>query len=112
MSTYSVYYMRPDFFRDGLMGADWLRERGMLPDPGALDRTHVFLLEATAPNLDALYLAMQSEHWSPNGEARPLIELRGLQHTSMSVGDIAVDQTTFQAYIVDCFGFAELGGPR
>src|SRR5262245_25968261 len=79
MNTYSVYYMKPEFFRDGSMGPDWLKGKGKLPDAGALDKTHVFLLEAKAPDLEALIMAMQGENWSPNGEARPLIEARGLE---------------------------------
>jgi len=112
MNTYSVYYMKPEFFRDGTMGAEWLKAQGKLPDAGALDRTHIFLLEAKADGLEALFAAMQGEKWSPNGEARPLIEMRGLEHTSMSVGDIAVDQDTWEAFIVDRFGFTKIGGPR
>lgn len=36
---------------------------------------------------------MQGEIWSPNGEANELIRSKGLFHTSMSVGDCAVDET-------------------
>lgn|SRR5262245_15168156 len=112
MRTFSVYYMKPEYFRDGTMGSDWLREHNMLPDPGALDKTHVFLLEAQAADLEQLYMAMQGERWSPKGEARPLIRMKGLQHTSMSVGDVAVDQDTWDAWMVERFGFTKLTGPN
>lgn len=111
MKTYSVYYMKPEFFSDGLMGVDWLREHGKLPDGSNLDRTHIFLRTATVHDLEALYRKMQGEVWSPNGEARELIEAKGLGHTSMSVGDIAVDQDSWEVFMVDRFGFANIGGP-
>lgn len=50
---------------------------------------------------------MQGEIWSPNGEARALIQQKGLQHTSMSVDDIIVDEEG-HVYIVDAIGFREL----
>lgn len=41
---------------------------------------------------------MQGENWSPNGEARSLIEEKGLIHTSMSMGDIVqIDKRYFIA---------------
>jgi len=111
MKTFSVYYMRPDFFRDGLMGAKWLKERGKLPDPKDLEKTHIFLGSFEAADLENLFYKMQGEVWSPNGEARPIIEAKGLRHTSMSVGDIAVDQETWIVHLVDRWGFAKIGGP-
>ena len=43
-------------------------------------------------NKDEIFHTMQGEIWSPNGEARPLIRGLKLQHTSMSVGDIVVEE--------------------
>lgn len=39
---------------------------------------------------EEIFLAMQGENWSPNGEANELIEKLGLIHTSMSIGDVVV----------------------
>jgi hypothetical protein len=50
--------------------------------------THAFLIMVEAENFNHAFHTMQGEMWSPNGEGRPLIEDRGLTHTSMSVGDI------------------------
>jgi len=111
MKTYSVWYMRPDFFRDGMMGARWLRKHDRMPDPSKLDATHIFLGAFEADSLEGLFYKMQGEVWSPNGEARPIIRAKGLQHTSMSVGDIAVDQNTWEVHLVDRWGFAKIGGP-
>lgn len=53
--------------------------------------THV-LLGAVEWRRDwqSLYGALQGDFWSPKGEARRLIKMLGLHHTSMSVGDVLV----------------------
>jgi hypothetical protein len=56
-----------------------------------LVQTHVFVTEVEACSLDGVYLRMQAEAWSPNGEVRELIQRLGLQHTSMSVNDVVRD---------------------
>jgi hypothetical protein len=53
-----------------------------------LPQTHVFLCEVLATTIEDVYWQMQGEHWSPHGEARPLIEKLGLRHTSMTIGDV------------------------
>ena len=50
---------------------------------------------------------MQGENWSPNGEARPLIAQLDLSHTSMSIGDVAVDEVGI-AHLVTACGFKPL----
>lgn len=102
MTTFEIWYMRPEWFRDGIMGAD--------PDPTNLDATHVHLkdliLDGGEAQLERVFHTMQGEVWSPNGEARSLIAAKGLRHTSMSVGDVVrVNGDTFR---VDSFGFKEL----
>jgi hypothetical protein len=79
-----------------------------------LEATHVHLknLEIDAPeseNLEKIYLEMQGEMWSPNGEARFLIKAKKLGHTSMSVGDVIVDEMFNEVYVVDSIGFKSLG---
>jgi len=60
--------------------------------------------------LDAVYEAMQGHNWSPQGEARAMIEGLGLEHTSMSVGDVIQDvRGPGRAFMVDRpVGFYEL----
>jgi hypothetical protein len=53
-----------------------------------LAKTHVFLFEVLAPSIEDVYWQMQGEHWSPRGEARPLIANHNVRHTSMSSGDV------------------------
>lgn len=105
--NFTVWYMRPDFFRDGTMGYDWAKERGFLDGQG-LEKTHIELGVFSAENEDDLFRKMQGEVWSPNGEARPLIRSKGLEHTSMSVGDAFVDEEGV-AWMVDRFGFKRIG---
>jgi hypothetical protein len=86
-----------------------------LENPGLvvedLARTHVFLCEVEADSLEQAWWAMQGEYWSPNGEARELIQppcTRG--HTSMSVGDVVQSGGDF--YEVSRTGFRKIPGQR
>ena len=84
-----VWYMRPEFFRFGTQGA---RPNH---DPNNLLWTHIKLGSVSdckvgdygKATLDQMWMELQGERWSPNGEARELIRSMGLKHTSMSVGD-------------------------
>lgn len=98
-----IWYMRPDFFRDASMGYEWLEEKGLLPNPDNLDATHILLGSIRESNMNKVMRMMQGESWSPEGQARTLIRTKGLQHTSMSVGDVIVLHGN--AYMVDRFGF-------
>jgi len=118
---FTIHYMKPEFFRDGNMGYDWLEKRSRLPSLSALDRTHVELktladfdngrIPTNRPDikrvLEIIFAKMQGENWSPNGEARDLIRSKGLEHTSMSVGDVVVVDDA-ALWIVDRFGFKEV----
>jgi hypothetical protein len=100
---YQVWYMRPAFFGEGIMGR--------LPDATNLDATHVHLKDVDANGLNAAYAMMQAESWSPKGEARSLIEGKGLGHTSMSVGDVLIDDVG-NVHVVAALGFKAIGGFR
>jgi hypothetical protein len=99
-TTFHVYYMRSSFFSDGIFGAKTTD----------LAATHVHLQTLALPGgeaqLERVFHMMQAEIWSPNGEARPQIEAKGLTHTSMSRGDVVVVGGV--AYIVSTHGFTEL----
>jgi hypothetical protein len=86
---YEVWYMRPEWFREGSMGEK--------PNAAELEKTHIQLKtiwfedeiqDKELNNLELIFVKMQAERWSPNGEARGLIQRKGLRHTSMSVGDV------------------------
>jgi hypothetical protein len=106
---FDVWYSRPEFFMNGCLGYNWLLREGTLPDIKHLHWSHVFIKQVDAVTKEDAYHKMQGEIWSPNGEARPLIHAKGLQHTSMSVGDILVDTWSGCVWFVDSFGFKGLG---
>ena len=97
--SFRIYYMRPAWFPEGIMG--------VRPDPLDLDATHIFVRTVEADNLEHVFRLCQGEVWSPNGEARDLIRKLGLGHTSMSVGDVAVD-CAGRVFMCASFGFADL----
>ena len=53
--------------------------------------THAFIRRVEANDLVEVYRQMQGFVWSPNGEAQQIIATAGVHHTSMSIGDVAVD---------------------
>ena len=86
MPRYQILYARhPSFRASGAFGSPRLTV-------AALQSSHVRVCEVRADSLDDAWLQMQAEHWSPSGEARPLLERLGLSHTSMSVGDVILDE--------------------
>ena len=107
----AIWYMKPEWFREGIMGVG-------RPDPADLAATHIFLTTFEAQEgqpidhaLEDVFLHFQAEVWSPNGEARALIERKGLGHTSMSVGDVAVTGDG-KVFVVARFGFEPLEAGR
>jgi hypothetical protein len=74
---------------------------------GQLQDTHVHLGNVTMTHPEAVYAAMQGENWSPEGEARPIIMDKGLDHTSMSMGDVVVTPDG-KRHMVSMIGFTTL----
>lgn len=83
MRLFQIYYMKPEWFRDGICGDK--------PDIKNLDKTHQLVTITRGNDLEDIFDFMQGHNWSKNGEAADLIEKLGLHHTSMSVGDIVID---------------------
>lgn len=104
MTTFRIWYLRPELSRFGAK-----------PDAGNLSATHIHLMDVELPvepghagddsSLEQLFHDMQGEIWSPNGEARGLIERKGLRHTSMSVGDVVEIPAAGETWVVAAFGF-------
>jgi hypothetical protein len=91
--TFEVWYVKPGFTRDFLMGHEWLLKHTpeLIPaTPDNLKKTHVRLATIRASDADEVFMWLQGENWSPNGEARKLIQSLKLDHTSMSVSDVVV----------------------
>lgn len=75
-------------------------------DINALSETHVLLGKIKERDLEKIFAGMQADFWSPNGEARELINSLNLTHTSMSVGDIVVMDG--KVHLCVSFGWREL----
>ena len=103
-----IWYKRPRAHRDLSFGWGFAEKHTpeALPDVKDLKKTHILVGRIDEVRLGKVYEMMQGEMWSPEGEARALISRLGLQHTSMSVGDIIrVGSATF---FVDNSGFAKM----
>ena len=74
---YQIWYMKPSFLR-GVVGSS--------PDPNNLSATHVHLKDIEADNREDVLSRMRAEDWSPNGEALDLLQRKGLEHTTMTIG--------------------------
>ena len=97
----NIFYMRPRYFRDLSLG-------DVPPKLGELHITHAYLKTIEVACVEDAFARMQGEVWSPNGEARDLIEACGLSHTSMSVGDVVQDVDAKQYYVCASVGFTQL----
>ena len=105
-----IYYGKPEYTRDLCGGLEFIHQYHpeIVPsDIEKLQRTHVLLMETTITDPEDIFVAMQGHVWSPYGEARELIRAKGLCHTSMSVGDVVVDDEE-NIHFVDNFKFVNL----
>jgi len=74
--------------------------------------THVALATIRVDSIDDLYMIMQGENWSSGGReltVQPLIKELGLWHTSLSVGDLAIDHDTGHLHFCDVYGWTDMG---
>ncbi len=102
MKTFDVYYQKPQVRLERAFEAAHVTLNNV-------QKTHKLVRSAVvASDIDNLFYLMQGEIWSPNGEARPLIQKLGLSHTSMSVGDVAHDVAEDKWYVCEFMGWKEL----
>jgi len=102
MKTFDVYYQKPQTRLERSFEAAHVTLEN-------IRKTHMLVRGAvSALDIDNLFYLMQGEIWSPNGEARPLIQKLGLSHTSMSVGDVAYDISENKWYVCEFMGWKEL----
>lgn len=137
-----VWYMKEDCFRDGsVLGYRVVEsDKARATVLQTYRNTHVALgtvgagmvVEAlttrgaaydghmTFPYLEDVFVRMQGENWSPQGEARNMIAASGAGHTSMSVGDIVAvnhgvqgsDDVVRSLFMVAPVGFVYIGRER
>ena len=86
--TTEIWYSKSNEFRDMSGGLRHLEKYNMVPTSSTLNNTHSMIGSINTVDLNRIYGLMQGETWSPNGEARDVIDNSGTGHTSMSVGDI------------------------
>lgn len=101
-----IWYWKEQYSHLMMRGYDYLKEKGRLPNPKALQMTHVLLGKIAEKNLEKIYSLMQGEAWSPQGQGRELVQKLGVGHTSMSVGDIVVIGK--RVLMVDTQNFADI----
>lgn len=82
-----IWYVKPDLMRKSLMLIG-LTDINQLINIKDLAATHILLGQTSLTDEDEIYGNLQGEVWSPNGEAKELIQSLGLNHTSMCTGDI------------------------
>ena len=76
-------------------------------DPHDLRATHVLLgCIDGGDSLEEVFRLLQSGRWSPNGEARGLIQAMTLDHVDMRVGDLL--ETSEGLWVVAAFGFEQI----
>lgn len=88
-------------------GYEYAKEKDELPDLANLEATHAKMGTIGGDDLDRICHLMQGSVWSPEVQALDLVKASGTGHTSMSMGDIIV--VNGHAFLVDRFGFADLG---
>jgi len=101
MTIYTVYYMKPESFLRFNFGIDF-------PTVKHLVDTHRPVRSVRAKDPEEVFMQMQGEVWSPNGEKRKLIEALELSHTSMSAGDVVRDHSTGKHFVAAPMGFREI----
>jgi hypothetical protein len=94
MRKFFIYYRKNPTFRPygGFQGENRIIAF-FNPQDGCIEISdeYAFVAMQWGEDMGDVWHTMQGEIWSPNGEARDLIRGLGLQHTSMSVGDLIVD---------------------
>jgi hypothetical protein len=113
MTTYyfSIYYrINPTFHENHNLVADIQLAGNEIPDGPKGYRRLIDCTFDAQTEWDALektFHYMQGEVWSPEAQASPLIEVLGLKHTSMSIGDLVVNRVTGQVFECCGIGFEE-----
>lgn len=106
-----IYYSKPtDHQINLMMGMDFIKEHDteLLKKLKEHDigNTHQILAVHPIEDTEQIFIYFQGDNWSPHGEARELIKTLGLNHTSMSTGDIVVINDDY--YFCDTIGWIKL----
>ena len=75
-----------------------------------ITETHVVLTKDEFKSLDHAFSYMQGEVWNPNGAANGWVSHLGLNHASMSVGDVLEDCNTGEYFQCASIGWSPVPG--
>lgn len=103
-----VWYWKQNLGHEMMKGVEYLKKARLLPDINNLERTHVLVGTLAETDPQQIFSLMQAEAWSPQDQARSMIENLGVGHTSMTTGDLIVVQNKMS--IFDKKGFVNING--
>lgn len=126
MNTYTVFYagnvskdtfyfdenlrqQRTDYgntIADIRMGYSWLTKIHSVFDVTKILDTHTLVMKIHANDEEEVFYMMQGENMS--SLYRKFINSTGADHTSMSVGDILINDKTGEFLFCDCEGFVRI----
>jgi hypothetical protein len=101
LKVFKVYYQTLNTFKNANFFASDIK-------PFYIGKTHVFLKDIMASDLESVFIQMQGKQWSPNGEAREFLQMKGLSHTSLMTGDIVYDVEADIYYLCRLSGWEDI----
>jgi hypothetical protein len=101
-----IWYFKPGLAARLLDALDD-HQTELLPERNALEKTHIKVGTVDSDDQREVFGAMQSDRWSPNGEAKAMMKKLGLGHISMAPGDVIVFPE--RTVMVTKRGFYDLG---
>jgi len=101
-----IYYTKKDSFRDFIMGVEFLKKIGKIPNESNFKNTHVLVAEVRESDYEDVWMLFNSDD-NPLIKKQDSYEELGIGHTSMSVGDVIEDQDGC-FMMVDRFGFVKI----
>lgn len=101
-----IWYWKQDLGHEMMKGYENLKKSNTLPDLNNLEATHVHIGSVAETDPEKIFSLMQAEAWSPQDQARNMIEIAGVGHTSMTTGDIIISQKNVSMF--DKKGFVNL----
>ena len=112
---FTILYTNPESSRDLGMGLEFVchhSEELYVKLMANILSTHVPLATIRVQDLNEIYLIMQGENWSSGGRestAQAWIKQLDLSHTSMSVGDLVIDNDTGHVHFCNVSGWFDMG---
>lgn len=101
-----IWYWKQNLGHEMMKGSEYLKKINKLPNLRNLQNTHVLVGSIAETDPQKIFSLMQAEAWSPQDQARSMIERLGVGHTSMTTGDVIVNQNKIVMF--DKKGFINL----